>query len=364
MAHPHLTAEQFENWKDLKGNFTLTPTYIDLIKDIWNVISWYYAPRMWKNYIFPESFINEIARHIYVSLNLVYYVIYIAIGITLLRYSFERFICKPLVNWLELTPINKKKYPESIWKTVFYTFTWSFNLYLLTYRYDYFHQPYLIWDDWIPGMDIPFDIQLMYFIQCGFYLHSVYATIYMDYKRKDYYAMLLHHVLTMALISVSYATRYHKVGLLVLFVHDITDIWLELAKSLHYMSTRKGGRQCPQWENAANVVFVIFILTWFLFRLYWYPLRVLYSTGVVTAYRVYDRGCGLYGFFNLLLLILLGLNIYWLYFILQLLFRALAGTSNGLQDTREEDDSDEEEPIPTSTPKASVNNVIKEKKTK
>ena len=50
----------------------------------------------------------------------------------------------------------------------------------------------------------------------------------------------------------------------------------------------------------------------FLFRLYWYPLKVLYSTGVVTAYRAYDRGCGLYGFFNSLLWILLGLNIYWL----------------------------------------------------
>ena len=50
----------------------------------------------------------------------------------------------------------------------------------------------------------------------------------------------------------------------------------------------------------------------FLFRLYWYPLKVLYSTGVVTAHRAYDRGCGLYGFFNSLLWILLGLNIYWL----------------------------------------------------
>jgi ceramide synthetase len=56
-------------------------------------------------------------------------------------------------------------------------------------------------------MYVPFDIKLMYFVQCGFYLHSVYGTLYMDYKRKDFYAMLIHHVLTMALIFVSYATR-------------------------------------------------------------------------------------------------------------------------------------------------------------
>ena len=61
--------------------------------------------------------------------------------------------------------------------------------------------------DWSPGMDVPFDIKLMYFVQCGFYLHSIYGTLYMDYKRKDFYVMLLHHVLTMTLIFVSYATR-------------------------------------------------------------------------------------------------------------------------------------------------------------
>jgi len=42
-------------------------------------------------------------------------------------------------------------------------------------------------------------------------------------------------------------------------------------------------------------------------------MKVLYTTGVVTGYRAYDKGCGLYGFFNSLLWLLLGLNLYWLY---------------------------------------------------
>jgi hypothetical protein len=47
--------------------------------------------------------------------------------------------------------------------------------------------------------------------------------------------------------------------------------------------------------------------------MYWYPMKVLYTSGVVTAYRAYGKGCGLYGFFNGLLWLLLGLNIYWLF---------------------------------------------------
>jgi hypothetical protein len=94
MVHSHLTPEQLKNWANLKGNFTLTPNYLDLVKGIWNTISWYYASPMWHDYTFPHSFIDEFTRHFYFPLNQVYYIVYIAIFITLLRYLFERLICK------------------------------------------------------------------------------------------------------------------------------------------------------------------------------------------------------------------------------------------------------------------------------
>ena len=61
-------------------------------------------------------------------------------------------------------------------------------------------------------MPVQEDIKLLYFIECGFYLHSIYATLYMDTVRKDFMVMIIHHVLTMTLITFSYATRYieHK----------------------------------------------------------------------------------------------------------------------------------------------------------
>ncbi|CAF0754186.1 unnamed protein product [Didymodactylos carnosus] len=335
-----LSPEKLAAWKDLRGNFSMNPTYVDLVTGLWNTMAWYYAPHMWTNYTFPQSFVDDFTQHFYFPLHEITYIIYVAIFITLLRSAFESYICKPLVNWLALTKLNKLKFPESAWKCLLYTITWSYCVYLLTRRYNYFHEPYLIWDDWGAGMPVPVDIKIMYFVQCGFYLHSVYATLYMDYKRRDFYVMLLHHVLTMTLIFVSYATRYHKVGLLVLFAHDITDIWLELTKLLHYLS-RQNGKDCPNWELAATCTFIMFTICWLLFRLYWFPLKVLYSTGVVTAYRAYDKGCGLYAFFNSLLWILLGLNIYWLFFICQFLYRVCVGQLKTLHDTREEEDEDE-----------------------
>jgi len=94
MARSYRTPEQLEDWKNLKGNFTTTPNYIDLVVGIWNGISWYYRPHMWDNYTFPRSFIEDFTEHFYFPVHEIYYIIYIAIFITILRYLFEKFICK------------------------------------------------------------------------------------------------------------------------------------------------------------------------------------------------------------------------------------------------------------------------------
>jgi hypothetical protein len=49
----------------------------------------------------------------------------------------------------------------------------------------------------------------------------------------------------------------------------------------------------------------------YLFRLYWFPLKILYTTSVVSVYVAAERGAGLYLFLNSLLWLLLGLDIYW-----------------------------------------------------
>jgi len=94
MVHAHVSAEQIHAWENLKGNFSMSPTYIDLFNDTWRIVKWYYAPDMWHGYVFPHSFIDEFTRHYDFPLHEVYYIIYAALFITLLRFVFERIICQ------------------------------------------------------------------------------------------------------------------------------------------------------------------------------------------------------------------------------------------------------------------------------
>ena len=56
-------------------------------------------------------------------------------------------------------------------------------------------------------LHIPAEIKWLYLTQCGFYFHSIYATLFMDAKRKDFVAMLFHHILTLLLLILSYSLK-------------------------------------------------------------------------------------------------------------------------------------------------------------
>ena len=56
-------------------------------------------------------------------------------------------------------------------------------------------------------MHVPLDITALYVVVFAFYLHSVYATLYIDRWRKDSLVMLFHHFLTMSLVGFSYGAR-------------------------------------------------------------------------------------------------------------------------------------------------------------
>lgn len=147
-----------------------------------------------------------------------------------------------------------------------------------------------------------------------------------DNKRKDFWQMFVHHILTLTLIGLSWVCNLHRVGSLVLLVHDCADIFLEGAKSLKYANLQK----------ACDIVFAIFTVTWFITRLMLYP-RIIYSSSV-EAPRILPM-YPVYYIFNFLLIALLVLHFIWTYMILQIVIQTIkAGQMEG--DVRSSSDSD------------------------
>lgn len=319
-------------------SYTTNPGYKDLFVDLGRAIQWHYRPENWGDYEFPRDFYKDVRHYFNAPIEDIFPVLYIALAFTLTRYAFNAFISNPVVNWLRLNKeSDRPKFHESFWKFLVYSATWSACCYLLLLsgKYTYFTEPWTLWDDWAIDMVVPDDIKILYYIECGFYVHSIYATLYMDAVRKDFFAMLVHHVLTVSLLTFSYCTKYHKTGILVLFCHDVSDVMLEFTKLNVYLKNRNG-KYYPFHEYISNIGFVGFALVWFVFRLYWFPLRILYTSSVISTHVAAYRGAGLYLFFNSMMWILLVLDIYWFYFIMLFLYKVATGQLKEIEDTRED----------------------------
>ncbi|MBN3303153.1 CERS1 synthase, partial [Amia calva] len=258
-----------------------------------------------------------------------------ALGWTVLRQVLSACLFRPFGQWCRLLPKDVAKMPESAWKLLFYTMSWSYSSYLLFFtQYSFFQDPPSVFYDWKRGMEVPTDIAIAYLIQGSFYAHSLYATVYMDAWRKDSVIMVVHHIVTLALIIFSYAFRYHSIGVLVLFLHDVNDIQLEFMKVNVYFRNR-GGVYHVFNDIISNMVCVSFSISWFWFRLYWFPLKVLNASCISSLQSV--PNIPFYFFFNSLLFALTLMNIYWFLYIMLFVVKVLTGQMREVNDVREYD---------------------------
>ncbi|NXY51637.1 CERS1 synthase, partial [Ceuthmochares aereus] len=219
----------------------------------------------------------------------------------------------------KLRPKDAAKMPESAWKLLFYTLSWSYGIYLLFFTdYPFFYDPPSVFYDWKKGMDVPTDIAIAYLLQCSFYGHSIYATAYMDTWRKDSIVMLLHHVVTLTLIASSYAFRAGTTG----------------CERLRWGRLRRVRRLCRDPRGPSNPPCSL-CPGRFWFRLYWFPLKVLYATCYSSLQVV--PNIPFYFFFNALLLILTLMNIYWFLYIVLFVAKVLMGQMQEVNDVREYD---------------------------
>ncbi|KAG5285536.1 hypothetical protein AALO_G00004490 [Alosa alosa] len=259
---------------------------------------------------------------------------------TISRRKLATCLLQPVAQWCHLKPKDAVKMPESAWKFIFYSASWSYSAYLLFLtEYTFFQDPSSVFHDWTSGMPIPIDITIAYLIQGSFYGHSIYASFYMDVWRRDSVIMVIHHVVTLVLITFSYAFRYHKIGVLVLFLHDINDIQLEFTKLNVYL--RNSGWVYKSINEIISTVGCIsFSFTWFWFRLYWFPLKVLYASCIASLESV--PNIPFYFLFNSLLFTLLLMNLYWFLYIMLFMVKVLTGQMKEIKDVREYEDEEHE----------------------
>ncbi|XP_057292775.1 ceramide synthase 5-like isoform X2 [Hydractinia symbiolongicarpus] len=230
----------------------------------------------------------------------------------------RRSIQVPLLN----------KASESCWRCVFYFWLFCFGAYTILPT-EWFYDTNKWMEGYIRKQDFNMYLRSYYLMELSFYTSLLFSQ-FIDAKRKDFYQMFLHHIVTIMLIFSSFAINHHRIGVVIMFLHDASDFWLEAAKVFNYA---KKQRLC-------DGLFVMFAISFFITRWIYYPIWVLHAfvfkcVAIIGPWRGHVVECSL-------LIILQILHIYWGSLILHMVYK-LATQGKVDRDTRSEDETSDGE---------------------
>jgi len=154
-------------------------------------------------------------------------------------------------------------------------------------------------------------VRRFYLIQLAIWAYTSFFHAFFEEPRRDHFAMFFHHIATLGLIIFSYIFRYSRIGVLVLLVHDISDIPLDLVKMVNYL----------EWEICTIIGYVVTLSSWAYWRFYQFPFRIINCT-LFEAYAIAPNGKWLWEM-NFALICLVFLHIYWFYLLVAVGLRML-----------------------------------------
>jgi len=185
---------------------------------------------------------------------------------------------------------------------------------------------------------LPGPVKFYHLNETAFYIHGIFI-LTAEARRKDHIQMMSHHFIAIALMLLSYAWNFTRVGCLIMVLMDVCDVLLPLAKMIKYMG---GTLSC-------DIVFGLFMVAWFITR------HILFMLVIVSIYvdlpvksslrwdpqNGYYVSTKIYVGFLVLMSLLQVLQLIWFSTILRVAYRVITG--RGAEDARSDDEVSEED---------------------
>jgi len=247
------------------------------------------------------------------------------------------------------------KFADQSWQLVIHCTMTVFETYILFFEspseVQWWQKPETVWMQPVFQEPPRQSLKVLYGLQVATWFITAISHRFFEEYHKDYYVMYGHHLVTIALLVGSYAHMYTEIGLVVLFIHDLSDIPIDLMKMFNYCKM-----EGPSAFFMTEIWYAATLLVWGYVRLYLFPTKVLWTVWymapyVITRDKPYLNGwtnLGTHGEFSLwrswmnapfapglelywtagiLLLMLLMMHLYWYCILIKVGYRILTNSS-------------------------------------
>lgn len=240
-------------------------------------------------------------------------------------------------------PLKKKlpmrKFKDQSWQFVIHTSMTIYGVYLLRDN-DWWENPATTFEPCPltflgknPENRHSFELRLFYLVQLAIWIWTCFSCQFLESRRKDYLEMMLHHIFTITLVLYSFLNGELAIGLVILVVHDGTDIIADTLKIVNYLKLTDA-----HGFFIVELAFVSNMVAWAYYRLYKFPTDVVYN-GLLNGYaancgvveggaieRCASAGSCLSSF--ILLSSLCVLHVYWFCLFIRILIKILNGDTS------------------------------------
>ncbi|KAF9116708.1 sphingosine N-acyltransferase lag1 [Mortierella sp. AM989] len=252
----------------------------------------------------------------------IYFLLFWVISFTFLRATVMTYVLLPLACRLGVTSESVGRFAEKGWIFIYYMFclqlTPTWNNYIVWFHTDQFFDSY-------PLTALPVITKYYYYLQFSFWIQQMFV-LCIEAPRKDFVAMISHHLVTVMLITFSVPLNVTTFGTAIFVSMDLADVALSMGKCLKYI-------ELP--DINCETVFAAFIFIWIYTRHFLYG-HIIYAC-VLYAGDYYSKLT--HNVVVLLLLVLQPLMFFLLFSIFRIVYKMFANKT-GVVDDR----SDDEEP--------------------
>ncbi|OAA44747.1 Longevity assurance, LAG1/LAC1 [Metarhizium rileyi] len=260
--------------------------------------------------------------------------------------SFTReFIMQELLRpWARAAGLKRNKqarFMEQAYTAVYFLFLGPAGMYVMSRTPVWYFNTRGMYEGF-PHRTHEAPVKFYYLFQAAYWAQqAIVLLLGMEKPRKDFRELVGHHIVSLALIGLSYRFHFTYMGIAVYTTHDISDFFLATSKVLNYLD-----------HPIVAPYFFVFVCVWIYLR-HLVNLRILWS--LFTEFRTVgpfeldlatqQYKCWISQYITASLLASLqALNLFWLFYIIRIAYRFVRDSTANDDRSEDEDDAEESEP--------------------
>ncbi|OXV11027.1 hypothetical protein Egran_01209 [Elaphomyces granulatus] len=271
---------------------------------------------------------------------------FVAFYTVLLSFTREFTMQKVIRPWAHYCGIRSKgklaRFMEQVYTAIYFSIFGPFGLYVMSKSDVWYFNTTAMFEEF-PHQEHEAHFKAYYLLQASYWAQqAIVLVLQLEKPRKDFKELVGHHIITLALIGLSYRFHFTYMGLAVYITHDVSDFFLATSKTLNYLDS-----------PIIGPYFTMFVLMW-IYQRHYLNLKILWA--VLTEFRTVgpfelnwetqQYKCLLSQSITFTLLASLqAVNIFWLFLILRVSKNYVFNKVR--RDERSDNEDEEEEEAPS-----------------